>query len=212
MALDLPEGGRAPVVEFRDVRISDPDGAPRAAFPAVRVHLDAGPILSVEFRPKRVEISGAGLRLSRDGSGRYDLDLSGAEASSRVTLPETMARLDAMFATRAFDALQEVTATGLQLSMADAMTGQTMRIEDATARLTRSEGRLTLTVGGLLDGTRESRLDIAILRQRRDARDRDRDRLPRHRRARPRDRQPGPGLARPDARADLGSARSATGR
>jgi hypothetical protein len=51
MALDLPEGGRAPVVEFRDVRLSDPDGAPRAAFPAVRVHLDAGPILSGQFRP-----------------------------------------------------------------------------------------------------------------------------------------------------------------
>jgi uncharacterized protein involved in outer membrane biogenesis len=127
MALDLPEGGRAPVVEFRDVRLSDPDGAPRAAFPAVRVHLDAGPILSGQFRPKRVEIAGAGLRLSRDGSGRFDLDLSGAEAAT-VSLPETMARLDAMFAAPAFDALQEVTATGLQLSMADAMTGQTMRI------------------------------------------------------------------------------------
>jgi hypothetical protein len=74
-----------------------------------------------------------------------------------VTLPETMARLDAMFAAPAFDALQEVTATGLQLSMADAMTGQTMRIQDATARLTRRAGQLTLTVGGALEGSRDSR-------------------------------------------------------
>jgi len=165
MAIDLPEGGRAPVMEFRDVRLSDPDGAPRAAFPALRVQLDAGPILSGQVRPKRVEIAGAGLRLSRDGTGRFDLDLSGASGPARVTVPETMARLDTMFAAPVFDALQEVTATGLQLSMADAMTGQTMRIEDATARLTRREGQLTLTVGGALDGSRDSRVDIAILRR-----------------------------------------------
>jgi hypothetical protein len=118
-----------------------------------------------------VEIAGAGLRLSRDGSGRFDLDLSGAEAAT-VTLPETMARLDAMFAAPAFDALQEVTATGLQLSMADAMTGQTMRIQDATARLTRRAGQLTLTVGGALEGSRDSRMDIAILRRAAEARPR----------------------------------------
>jgi hypothetical protein len=165
MALDLPEGGRAPVVEFRDVRLFDPDGAPRAAFPALRVQLEAGPILSGQVRPKRVEIAGAGLRLSRDAGGRFDLDLSGAEETATVTLPETMARLDAMFAAPAFDALQEVTATGLQLSMADAMTGQTMRIQDATARLTRRAGQLTLTVGGALEGSRNSRMDIAILRR-----------------------------------------------
>ena len=165
MAIDLPEGGRAPVMEFRDVRLSDPDGAPRAAFPALRVQLDAGPILSGQVRPTRVEIAGAGLRLSRDAAGRFDLDLSGATGPARVTVPETMARLDTMFAAPVFDALQEVTATGLQLSMADAMTGQTMRIQDASARLTRREGQLTLTVGGALDGSRDSRVDIAILRR-----------------------------------------------
>jgi uncharacterized protein involved in outer membrane biogenesis len=69
MALDLPEGGRAPVVEFRDVRLSIPTARRARPFPAVRVHLDAGPILSGQVRPKRVEIAGAGLRLSRDGAG-----------------------------------------------------------------------------------------------------------------------------------------------
>jgi hypothetical protein len=49
--------------------------------------------------------------------------------------------------------------------MADAMTGQTMRIQDATARLTRRAGQLTLTVGGALEGSRDSRMDIAILRR-----------------------------------------------
>jgi hypothetical protein len=92
------------------------------------VQLEAGPILSGQVRPKRVEIAGAGLRLSRDAAAGGSTSTCPAPRPPRVTLPETMARLDAMFAAPAFDALQEVTATGLQLSMADAMTGQTMRI------------------------------------------------------------------------------------
>ncbi|MDG4649178.1 AsmA-like C-terminal region-containing protein [Roseibacterium sp. SDUM158017] len=164
MVLDVPEGGRAPVIEFRDVQLSDPGGAPRAVFPALRVQLEPGPILSGQARPRRVEIAGAGLRLSRDAQGRLDLDLTGGAADARVTLPETMARLDAMFASPVFDALQEVTASGLRLSMADEMTGQIMRIDEATARLTRSGGRLALTVGGALSGSRDTTLDIAVLR------------------------------------------------
>jgi hypothetical protein len=168
MALDLPEGGRAPVIEFRDVRLSDPDGAPRAAFPAVRVYLDAGPILSGQFRPN-AWISRARACACRATAVAASTSTWQARRLGHVSLPETMARLDAMFAAPAFDALSEVTATGLQLSMADQMTGQTMRIQDATARLTRREGQLTLTVGGALEGSRDSRVDIAILRRADDA-------------------------------------------
>jgi hypothetical protein len=64
-----------------------------------------------QVRPKRVAISGAGLRLSRDGPAIRPRPV-GRGGASRVSLPETMARLDAMFAAPAFDALEEVTATG----------------------------------------------------------------------------------------------------
>jgi hypothetical protein len=165
MVIDLPDGGRAPLIELRDVRLADPDGAPRAAFPALRIHIDPAPILSGVLRPRRVEIAGAALRLSRDEAGRFDLDLSGAAAPADVTLPQTMARLDAMFAAPVFDGLEEVTATGLRLSLDDAMTRQVLRIDDAGARLTRRAGQLTLTVGGDLTGSRSTRLDIAVLRR-----------------------------------------------
>lgn len=165
MVIDLPDGGRAPLIELRDVRLSDPDGAPRAAFPALRVHVDPAPILSGVIRPRRVEIAGAALRLSRDAAGRFDLDLSGAEAAAEISLPQTMARLDAMFADPVFDGLEEVTATGLQVSLSDAMTEQVIRIGEAGARLTRRGGQLTLTLGGDLSGSRSTRLDIAILRR-----------------------------------------------
>jgi hypothetical protein len=163
MALDLPEGGRAPVVEFRDVRLPIPTG--RRARPFRPCACISTPARSCRVRsaPARRDRRRGPAPVARRG-GRFDLDLSGAEAAT-VTLPETMARLDAMFAAPTFDALQEVTATGLQLSMADAMTGQTMRIQDATARLTRRAGQLTLTVGGALEGSRNSRMDIAILRR-----------------------------------------------
>lgn len=165
MALTLPDGGRGPVIEFLDVTIADPGGAPRAAFPALRVHLDPRPILSGVLRPRRVEIAGAGLRLSRDAGGRFDLDLTGAAGAAQVTLPQTMARLDEMFASPGFEGLDEVIATGVQMSMTDAMTDQVMRIDDATARLTRNDSQLTLTIGGALAGSRDARLDLAVVRR-----------------------------------------------
>jgi hypothetical protein len=74
-------GGRAPVIEFRDVRLFDPDGAPRAAFPAVRVHLDAGPILSGQSAPTRGYRGRGPAPVARRG-GRFDLDLAGAQGSA----------------------------------------------------------------------------------------------------------------------------------
>jgi hypothetical protein len=165
MVIDLPEGGRAPVIELRQVRLTEPGGAPRAVFPALRLHLDPAPLLAGVLRPRRVEIAGAELQLSRDAEGRFDLDLSGALAAADVSLPQAMARLDAMFAEPVFDGLQEVTATGLNVSLADAMTAQTMRIADGAARLTRAGGQLTLTLGGALSGSRMTQLDIAVLRR-----------------------------------------------
>ncbi|MFW5642297.1 MAG: hypothetical protein ACOCY0_05985, partial [Roseicyclus sp.] len=165
MVVDLPDGGRAPVIELRDVRLSDPGGADRAAFPALRIHVDPAPLLAGVLRPRRVEIAGATLRLSRDAAGRFDLDLSGAAAPAEVSLPQTMARLDAMFAEPVFDGLEEVTASGLSVTLDDAMIDRVMRIAEAGARLTRRAGQLTLTLGGDLAGSRSTRIDLAVLRR-----------------------------------------------
>jgi hypothetical protein len=164
MAVELPDGARRPVLVFSDVALADPGGAPRAAFPNLRIAFDPAAALTGRMRPRSVEIAGAGLSLSRDAAGRFDLDLAGAGAAG-VSLPETMARLDAMFASPVFDRLEDVRATGLRVEMTDAMTDQVVSMDDATAELTRAAGRLALVVRGTVSGSRETTLDLAVLRE-----------------------------------------------
>ncbi|MEQ8365278.1 MAG: AsmA-like C-terminal region-containing protein [Roseicyclus sp.] len=151
-------------VRLRDVRLTDPDGAPRAAFPELILGLDGLPLLSGEVRPMRVDVAGAGMQLRRDAQGQVDLALSGGGASAQLSMQETLARIDAMFAAPVFDSLESVTGSGLELAMADEMTGQVMRVRQAQMRLDRKNDALTLTIGGALEGTRDATIDIALTR------------------------------------------------
>lgn len=167
MVLALPEGGRAPAIEFRDVAMVDATGAERAAFPAVRVRLAPGPLLRGEVRPRRVTITGPGMTLRREPSGRFDVNfMSGTSSAvvSEMTLTETMARLDAMFAAPVFAELREVVATGATLSMVDADLGQVLRVQNATARLTRGGEGLALVVDGQVSGRRDATVEMAFSR------------------------------------------------
>ncbi|MEM7721575.1 MAG: AsmA-like C-terminal region-containing protein [Pseudomonadota bacterium] len=164
VAISLMDGG-APELTLRDIRLSDPDGAPRAAFPELQVTLSPSALLRGEVHPTRVEISGAGLRLSRDENGILDFEFTQDLGGLAMSLPETLARIDAMFETPGFSQLQEVVGTDLNLSMADGMTGQTIRVRDARMRLDRKGDAITLTIGGALEGSREATLDLAITRR-----------------------------------------------
>jgi hypothetical protein len=163
VAVMLPDGW-VPEVEMRDITMIDPDGAVRAAFPALRVRLSSAALLRGALRPTRVEIAGAGVQLRRDEAGRIDLQLTQAQSAAALSLPETLARVDAMFADPIFTDLQDVVGSDLNLAMADAMTGQVMRLRDARMRLVRGPGAMTLTIGAGLEGSREAGLDLAITR------------------------------------------------
>ncbi|NKX46397.1 AsmA-like C-terminal region-containing protein [Roseicyclus persicicus] len=162
--ISRPEGTVELGLTLRDLRLSDPDGAPRAAFPALSVELSTAALLQGRVHPLRVDLAGAGLRLARDASGQIDLALIAGGAASELSLAETLARLDTMFASPAFAELEGVTGTGLQLVMEDAMTGQVMRVREARMRLERKDGVLSLSLGGALEGSRAATLDIALTR------------------------------------------------
>ena len=157
-------GGGALDLGLRDLRLTDPDGAPRAAFPALVVGLSLEALRQGRVEPVRVDLQGAGLRLARDAFGRIDLDLMADGTESDLTLAETLARLDRMFASPVFDRLEAVQGSALELVMADEMTGQMMRVSDAEMRLERVAGALGLRVGGALEGSRTGRIDIALTR------------------------------------------------
>lgn len=159
-----PDGANRFDLRLIDVRLTDPDGNLRAAFPSVAVAVSPAALARGELRPMRVALPNAGLQLSRDANGQIDLALGAGGDAPRLSLTETLARLDAMLAAPVFAELDEVTASGLDLAMADAMTGQVMRVRGARMRLERNAGVLTLTVGGTLEGTRDATIDIALNR------------------------------------------------
>lgn len=157
-------GGGGLDLGLRDLRLTDPDGTLRAAFPALVVEVSLAALRQGRVEPVRVDLRGAGLRLARDALGRIDLDLMADDSQSDLSLAETLARLDRMFASPVFDRLESVQGSALELVMADEMTGQTMRVSDAEMRLERVDGALALRVGGALAGSRPGRIDIALTR------------------------------------------------
>lgn len=145
---------------------TDRDGALRAAFPDVTATLSTAALVRGRLHPVGVHIADAGLRLRRDAEGRIDLALMAGEGAEPVALSVTLARIDRMFANPVFEDLEGVRATGLTLDMADAMTGQILRVRGARMQLDRTEAGLAVTLGGALEGSREATIDIALSRLR----------------------------------------------
>lgn len=164
MVLALPQGGRAPSLEFRDVVMTTPEGDVRAAFPILRLRMAPGPLLTGRLRVKRIIVAGAGLNMTRGADGRVDLDFAGAGGGAERTVVETLARLDQMFAREAFSHLEEVLGVDMQVTLADAMTDRDLRLHGAEMRLAREAGRIHLDIGGELAGSRDTGLTLSISR------------------------------------------------
>jgi hypothetical protein len=162
--VNRPEGAELLTLRLIDVRLAHTDGTLRAAFPSVAVALSPRSLVRGEVHPLRVDLAGAGLRLNRDADGRIDLVLTAGAEAHALSVMDTLARLDTMFASPVFSELEGVTASGLQLAMADAMTGQVIRAREARMRLNRKDGVLTLTLGGALEGSRDATIDLALTR------------------------------------------------
>ncbi|GAB5445810.1 YhdP family protein [Gymnodinialimonas sp.] len=166
MVLALPQGGRAPALEFRDVVMTTPQGDVRAAFPVLRLRMAPGPLLRGQMRVKRIIVAGAGVNMTRGADGRVDLDFAGASAGDGAerTVVETLALLDRMFARPAFSHLEEVLGVDMQVTLADAMTDRDIRLHSAEVRLARDAGRINLVIGGQLEGSRDARLSLSMRR------------------------------------------------
>ncbi|MEJ6388384.1 AsmA-like C-terminal region-containing protein [Gymnodinialimonas ulvae] len=169
MRLALPEGGRAPEIEFQDVALSTPEGEVRALFPGLRVRVAPGPLVGGALRVRNVTVTDAGLNLRRGEDGRLDLGFAGAETNEteapEVSLADTLARLDRMFASAIFSQLEEVRGEGMTVRLTDAMTDRDMRLHGATMVLERRQGQMGLSVVGRLDGSRDATLDISLNRR-----------------------------------------------
>ncbi|MBF9029813.1 hypothetical protein HKCCE3408_05345 [Rhodobacterales bacterium HKCCE3408] len=163
IAIALPDRGFTPEIVLSGVQLRDEQGL-RAYLPEVSVVLNGGALLTGEVRPRRVRLDGAGMRLSRDRDGVIDLALSADPDAADRGITEALARIDALFGEPAFSELEEISGTGLVVLMADAVTGQIIRSQDAEMRLERKGAALTLTLSGSVTASRDARIDIAITR------------------------------------------------
>ncbi|QXT38544.1 AsmA-like C-terminal region-containing protein [Gymnodinialimonas ceratoperidinii] len=166
MVLALPQGGRAPALEFRDVVMTTEGGEERAAFPVLRLRLAPGPLAMGQMRIQRIVVVGAGLNLTRSADGRMELDFAGQRAEERAerTIVETLALLDLMFMRDVFAGLEEVRGEGMQVSLSDAETGRDMRLHGAEVSLTRDDGQMQLQIDGEIAGSRDALLSVTVAR------------------------------------------------
>lgn len=152
-----------PQVLFSDV-VMAVDGQRRMALPRLGVSVDPAAALSGTFRPRRVRLVGAGLRLVRSADGSLDLAFATGAMDETRDLAQTLAGIDAMFAQPVFERLESVTAEGVDLVIENAGTDDRLEVADATLSLRPSADALELTVGGDIAGPGGGRVDLGFTR------------------------------------------------
>ena len=152
-----------PQVLFSDVAMTT-DGQRRMVLPRLSLSLDPGAALTGSFRPRRVRVAGAGLRLVRTEDGSLDLAFAGGAMDETRDLAETLGGIDRMFAQPVFDTLESVTADSVALVIENAGTDDRLEVAEATLSLLPSEDALTLAVGGDITGAEVGRIDLSFTR------------------------------------------------
>ena len=129
--------GVTPALRLQDLRlVRNERGATLAALPEVRLRFDGLSVLRGQILPRRLQVSGAQLRLNRDREGRLDLDFGGAGAGMQVTgLAGLFDAFEAIIAQPVFARLERVEADALSLVLSDAAAGRVWTFGD---------GRLTM--------------------------------------------------------------------
>jgi len=159
----LPEGRFTPEIVLQGVQMRD-EGGLRALLPEVSVVLNGRALLQGEFRPRRVQLDRAGLRLARDAQGVIDFSIASGTAAETLGITETLARIDTVFSGPAFSELEEISGSGLILLMADEMTGQLIQSQDAEMTLEQKGSALTLRLTGSVAASSSARVELAVTR------------------------------------------------
>lgn len=159
----LPEGQFNPEIVLAGVELRDNEGL-RAFFPEISVVVNGPALLQGEFRPRRVRLDQAGLRLARDADGVIDLTVSTGQTADTLGITETLAQIDALFSEPAFSELEEISGTDLVLLLSDEITGQLIQSQDAEMALEKKGDALTLRLAGSVAASITARVELAVTR------------------------------------------------
>lgn len=167
-SLDFSTGLASPALRVRDLVLRDTGGAGRVSLPELRMTLSGAALFQGRIAPRHIAIDGARLRLSRGPDGRFALMLETAGAIPEVrSLDEAMAMAERLLAQPGLAELQRVAITGIELAVADAVTGRTWELADGRLTLDTDPAGLRAELSAALaqPGASPARVEIALARE-----------------------------------------------
>lgn len=180
VVLTLDDSGGHSGLQFRDVEVTDPDGARIFAIPVVTARFRLGDLLHGLVRPVSVTLIEPETRVVRDASGRLSVGIGGGRGLAISNESETSRGTSETF--RAFSdffagdsepvpelaRLEQVDIIGARFSFDDRRGGTAWSTSDASIRMRRGEDRaeLTLTIDTIDEGTPGAALRLFAERRR----------------------------------------------
>ena len=151
-----------PQIYLDDVTVERDDGVPLAQLRSVQGDLSIYALLRGEIEVRRLELSGAVLRVDRASDGSFDfaLDQGGAGVEGLTSIVQALDAVDAAFERPELTKMTEVIAEGITVNYTDGVSGESWTGDGGQMRLFRSDGNLLLSAeAALLTG----RQDLAAL-------------------------------------------------
>ncbi|SDZ28273.1 AsmA-like C-terminal region [Jannaschia faecimaris] len=142
------------------------EDVPIVSLPSARVALDGKALLRGKLRPRTIDVDGLVLDVSRDAEGRLSLAFGSGGGTLPSTWAEALETVDALLATPAIAALDEVTVAGVAVRFDDAITGLAQQTEDGTVIWRREEDGLRLSLtSDLRLGPETAQIAVSLARR-----------------------------------------------
>ncbi|MEM9436905.1 MAG: AsmA-like C-terminal region-containing protein [Pseudomonadota bacterium] len=154
-----------PQVYLDDVTVTQEGGLPIVDLRTVQGDLSVGALLGGEVELRRVELSGAVLKVRRDTDGNFDVALGqagGGEAQQINEIEDVFGAVDRAFTAPELNGLREVVAEGITINYTDAASGQIWTGDGGQVRLFREGRGLLVTADAALLTGREDLAAISI--------------------------------------------------
>lgn len=134
-----------PTIKLENLIISDGSGAETARLNGASLRLSSVAMLSGQFRPRQLDISGAQVTLRRLGDGTVDLSFGG-NTSSSGSIAALLDNIERSLDQPVLQEVDDVTASDLTITFEDALSGRVWQITDGRMRLARADHGLDLSV------------------------------------------------------------------
>ncbi|PWE30449.1 hypothetical protein DDZ14_15510 [Maritimibacter sp. 55A14] len=146
VVLDFSEDALRPVFRVSDLTVLDASAEQddvRLALPQMTVRIDRDALLDGAVRPESVTLDGAAMHMSRAEDGSIDIALGGEGPRD---LQEVLRTVEAIFDGPYLGRLRRVEATGMSITVDDALTDRVWSVTDGRLTLENEPGTLSASL------------------------------------------------------------------